>query len=196
MRQIGHVLHLTGDAGRGLRHGGVVRSRHHERSVALAVVLQDPGAHVGKLLQFGGDGLLKLPLGHAALGLVGQVDDERGLAHLLASARDRQNASADDEHVRHLAMARDDLRNVAAGLVHIRKPRAGRQFGGNQDAVGVLAGHEAEGQKRCARHGDGQNAHADGDRGETVMHRPVEQRVYRRISQPSPWCNSPWFRMK
>ena len=156
-----------------------------------------PGAHVGKLLQFGGDGLLKLPLGHAALGLIGQVDDERGLAHFLASARDRQNASADDEHVRHLAMARDDLRNVAAGLVHIRQPRAGRQFGGDQDAIGVLAWHEAEGEKRCARHGDGQNAYADGDSSKTVMHGPVEQP---RIPPHQPAVavvpSSPWFRMK
>ena len=104
----------------------------HERSSRSPLSFRIQVRMSGSCCEFGGDGLLKLPLGHAALGLVGQVDDERRLAHFLASARNRQNAAADDEHARHLAHgSRRSSRSSPLAL----SISASREPGGSSTAI-------------------------------------------------------------
>ena len=59
-----------------------VRPGEIERNIALAIIFQEPEANIGNRLDFPTDARFQILLGHVALALVHEINDEGRLAHL------------------------------------------------------------------------------------------------------------------
>ena len=107
-----------------------------------------------------------------AVGLRRVVDDQRGAAHLLGARRHAAAVDEDALDLGPLAQPRDD---VLGDLLGVGELRARRQFHRQQRARGVLRRQEALRQQRDAPDRGGEDAEADQDGDEVVLHRPGDE---------------------
>ena len=167
-------LHLGRELARDIVDDVAVAACDDQRDRAIALVVEEPEADVGDVVELLADRVLEVALRELALGLRRVVDDQRGAPHLLRALRRTAAVDEDASDLGPLAQARDD---VLGDLFGVGELRARRQLQPEPRARGILRRQEALRQQRQAPDRRHEDADADQHGDVVVPHRPGDHAV-------------------